>query len=119
MRNIVLLVSAVILISGCVSIGGTGTQPGQTGSANFQRCMSQCQPGNAGSGPYCEDGCRLEEASDTKDTSWCDGLDNSANRPSCYGTVAKSAGDIKVCDRLPAGTDRNYCVSIFGGPGTS
>ena len=96
-----------------------GTIPPVTapGSANFQRCISQCEPGNAGNGALCRDGCSMEEAAGTKSTSLCDALDNPANRPSCYGTVAKAAGDITICDRLTDATDKNYCLSVFGSPG--
>ncbi|MEW6723023.1 MAG: hypothetical protein AB1324_07200 [Candidatus Micrarchaeota archaeon] len=99
---------------GNVFVDGDGT--GGMGSANFQRCVGQCDEGNAGSGPICRDGCMMQEAEDTKDTSWCDGLANLQTKPSCYGTVAKAAGDIKICDRLTDQTDRNWCVSTFGGP---
>lgn len=109
-----------LLVAGCASQGGTqGPGPAGGGSANYQRCASQCQSGNAGNGTYCVDGCRVQEAEDTNNTAWCDKLDKKANIPSCYGTVAKSAGDIKICDRLSGATDRQYCVSVFGGPGTS
>jgi hypothetical protein len=115
-----LLLIPLLLLAGCASQNGPGiVDTGPGGSANFQRCASQCQGGNAGSGAFCMDGCRVQEAEDTKDTSWCDRLDNRANVPSCYGTVAKSAGDIRICDRLADDTDHNYCVSVFGGPGTS
>jgi hypothetical protein len=105
-----LLISLALLICGCTSPG----QPAASGSANYQRCANQCGGGNAGNGTFCLDGCRVQEAEDAKNTAWCDALDNKANRPSCYGIVAKAVGDRTVCDRLPEGTERNYCVSIFG-----
>jgi hypothetical protein len=74
--------------------------------------------GNAGNGTLCTDGCRMQEAADTKSTSLCEILDNPANRPSCYGTVAKSAGDLSICDRFTNATEKDYCVSVFGSPGT-
>ncbi|MFA5091292.1 MAG: hypothetical protein WC483_01495 [Candidatus Paceibacterota bacterium] len=46
----------------------------------------------------------------------CESLIDKANRPSCYGTVAKAAGDISVCNGLSNSTDKNYCVSVFGSP---
>ncbi|MFN7991434.1 MAG: hypothetical protein U0R44_04730 [Candidatus Micrarchaeia archaeon] len=118
MRYVVLALILAVFLAGCASVGGNQSGTGG-GSANFQRCISQCGPGNSGNGSLCKDGCRVQEAEDTKSTSLCDQLDNQANRPSCYGTVAKSAGDIKVCERLTDATDKNYCVSIFGGPGTN
>jgi hypothetical protein len=87
------------------------------GSANFQQCISQCEPGNAGNGASCKDGCAMQEASDTMDTTLCDSLVDMSNRPSCYGTVAKGASDISVCNRLPDATDKNHCLSVFGSPG--
>lgn len=117
-----LLISLAILVSGCTTSNNTGTTPGNNtgtapatnGSANYQRCASQCGPENAGNGSFCQDGCRVQEAEDTKSTALCDQLNNQENRPSCYGIVAKAVGDLTVCNRLPEGTERNYCVSIFG-----
>jgi uncharacterized protein YceK len=106
LRNILLLISLALLISGCTSSGSQNA-----GSANYQRCASQCGTGN---GTYCLDGCKVQEAQDTNSTLWCDQLDNKANRPSCYSIVAKSSGDIGICDRLPSGIDRNQCISNFG-----
>ncbi len=116
MRNAIFLLALALAIAGCASQGGPGAA--SSGSANFQRCISQCAPGNAGNGSFCKDGCRVQEASDTNSTYWCDQLDNQANKPSCYGTVAKSSGDRSICDRLQNQTDRSYCVSVFGSPGT-
>ncbi len=108
--------------TGTVSPAGSVAQAGNSqggagssiiGSATYQECVSQCQPGNAGSGPYCVDGCRETEAALTKDTSWCDQLDNKANIPSCYGTVAKTTGDLSICDRF-TGTDKDHCVAAIG-----
>ncbi len=110
MRNVLLMISLAVLLAGCAS---PGTPPGLTGSANYQRCAAQCGPGNAGNGTYCLDGCRVMEAVDTNNTAWCDVLDNKAERPSCYGHVAKSSSTITVCDRL-SGTEKDYCVSTFG-----
>ncbi len=115
MKNAILLVILALAVAGCTAPGGNAPSP----SANMQRCLSQCAPGNAGNGTFCKDGCRVQEASSTNNTYWCDVLDNPANRPSCYGTVAKSSGDRSVCDRLQNPTDRSYCVSVFGSPGTS
>lgn len=113
----------LMLLLGCTQQPGGGTPPtpgpgGIAGSANYQRCVAQCDdPSNAGSGQYCKDGCRIQEAEDTKSTAWCDILDQKASRGECYGTVAKSAGDIKICDRL-SGDEKNECVASFGGPST-
>jgi hypothetical protein len=110
----------VLLLAGCLgqqtSPGANGTPTG--GSANFQRCISQCAAGNAGNGTLCKDGCSVQEAADTKSTTLCDSLIDQANRPSCYGTVAKAAGDSTVCGRLSNPTDKNYCLSVFGSPST-
>ncbi len=113
MKYALLLIPLFLLAAGCTY---TGASP--SGSANYQRCVSQCGAGNAGNGSYCIDGCRLQEASQSNSTYWCDQLSNQANRPSCYGTVAKSSGDRTVCDRLNS-SDRQLCISIFGQPGTS
>jgi hypothetical protein len=103
--------------AGTGSPGGGNTPPSATGSATFQRCISQCGPGNAGNGTLCADGCRVQEAADTKSTSPCDSLVDQANRPSCYGTVAKAAGDLSICNAFSNATEKNYCVSVFGSPG--
>ena len=111
MKNAMILAVLALVIAGCASQGGS-----MSGSANYQRCVSQCQAGVVGNGTYCKDGCRTTEAAATNNTAWCDQLDNPAVRPSCYGTVAKSAGDIKICDRLSDPTDHKYCVGAFGSP---
>ena len=112
------------MLVGCTSAPPGGTPPGSPpgsmmgGSANYQRCVSQCDdPSNAGSGQYCKDGCRMQEAEDTKSTALCEQLDQKASRGECYGTVAKAAGDLKICDRL-SGEEKNECVAAFGGPST-
>jgi hypothetical protein len=115
MDRSILFLAAFLLVFGCASQGPPGA--GGQGSAAFQACVSQCGSG-AGSGDKCADGCRFTEAAKTNDTSYCDSLADRSNVPSCYGTVAKSSGDIRVCDRLQNQTSRDYCVSIFGGPGT-
>jgi len=125
MRYAILLLAALaVVLSGCLGpaengnqtiIGGNQVQT--TGSANYQKCASQCDSGNAGSGAYCTDGCRLEEATRTKNTYWCDQLDNSDNIPSCYGTVAKTTADITLCDKF-SGMDKSHCVAAFGSSST-
>jgi hypothetical protein len=123
MKKILMIFAAlafVLLLAGCLGqqtspAGGNGAA---SGSANYQRCISQCAPGNAGNGTLCRDGCSVQEAADTKSTTLCDSLIDQANRPSCYGTVAKSSGDISVCDRLSNPTDKNHCLSVFGSPST-
>jgi hypothetical protein len=108
----------VVLLAGCLgqqTSSGGGNVP-LSGSANFQRCISQCGAGNVGNGTLCKDGCSVQEAADTKSTTLCDSLIDQANRPSCYGTVAKASSNISVCDRLSNPTDKNYCVSVFGSP---
>jgi len=118
---IFIALTSVLLLAGCLQQqsspgGGNGSL---SGSANYQRCMSQCGTGNAGNGTLCKDGCSVQEAADTKSTTLCDSLIDQANRPSCYGTVAKASGDLSVCDRLSNPTDKDHCVSVFGSPGTS
>jgi hypothetical protein len=111
----------VLIFAGCTqppaSPGGENAIP-SGGSANFQRCVSQCGAGNAGNGTLCKDGCSVQEAADTKSTTLCDSLIDPANRPSCYGTVAKAAGDISVCDVFTNPEDKNHCLSVFGSPST-
>lgn len=79
---------------------------------NYEDCLDRCNSG-AGSGQYCKDGCRFEQAENTKELKYCDELDQKENIPECYGTVAIAAGDIKICDKLPSQEDRNHCVSAF------
>jgi hypothetical protein len=124
MRKIlgIITLAFVLLSAGCLqqpSAPGAGNESPAAGSANFQRCVSQCGTGNAGNGTLCMDGCRVQEAEDAKSTSLCDSLVNQANRPSCYGTVAKAAGDLSICDAFSNATQKSYCVSVFGAPGTS
>jgi hypothetical protein len=90
-----------------------GNQTGNKGSANYQQCESQCTPGNAGSGEFCTDNCRAEEGARTQNTYWCDQLDNTPNIPSCYGTVAKTTGNLSLCNRF-SGTEKDHCVAAFG-----
>ena len=85
---------------------------GTIGTADYQACVKRCS-GGAGSGPYCEDGCRFEEASKTADTTYCDELEQKDSIPECYGTVAIAAGDLTVCDKLTNTVHRNYCVATF------
>jgi hypothetical protein len=127
MKKILFAGILLFLVFGCTGgqQTGTGTPPTggpgnvlEAGSGNYERCVSQCNEASAGSGPNCKDGCMIQEAEDTKDTSWCDKLVNQQTKPSCYGTVAKAAGDIKICDKLTVQTERNYCIGTFGGPST-
>jgi len=115
----IVILAFAMMIAGCLQQPPGGGNESASGSANFQRCMSQCGPGNAGNGTLCKDGCRVQEAEDTKSTSLCDALDDKANRPSCYGTVAKASGNLSVCNSFSNTTEKNYCVSVFGSPGTS
>lgn len=122
MKYIILsLLALSILLSGCATppVPKAEAQDisGKIGTADLGLCLSQCDAGGAGSGPYCKDGCRFEQASKTKDTSYCDQLEQKANRGECYGTVAKAAGDIKICDRL-SGAEKNECIASFAGPST-
>jgi len=122
MRKILgfIILALILVLAGCTqqqSSPGGGNESA-SGSANFQQCISQCGPGNVGNGTFCKDGCRVLEAAETKSTTLCDSLENKANRPSCYGTVAKASSDISVCDRLSNATEKNYCVSVFGSPST-
>ena len=89
------------------------TDNARAGSANYQTCVAKCGPGNAGNGEFCTDGCRAEEGARTKDIYWCDQLDNRPNVPSCYGTVAKTTGDLTLCNVF-SGTDKDHCVAAFG-----
>jgi hypothetical protein len=121
MLTIIVVLTFAAMLAGCAQqqyppVGGN--VPPSGGSANFQRCISQCGTGNAGNGTLCKDGCSVQEAADTKSTALCDSLINQANRPSCYGTVAKAASNISVCDRFSNTTEKNYCVSVFGSPGS-
>ncbi len=103
-----------VLIFGCISSPGSKMS---NGSENFQRCISQCGSG-AGSGEFCKDGCKIQEAEDQKNSDYCEQLYDKAVRPSCYGTVAKASGNIKVCDKLYNETEHKYCIAVFGSPGT-
>jgi hypothetical protein len=125
MEKLCLALILGLLLAGCVGPGAanrtapaSGGIPPQ-GSANFQRCASQCGAGNYGNGTFCKDGCRLQEAADTKSTVWCDLLDQRSNRAACYGIVAKSAGDITICNHLSDDTDKNHCISAFGSSSTN
>ncbi len=112
MKGALALIVLALILAGCAQQSpASGTQ---RVSANFQQCISQCGTGNAGNGTLCTDGCRMTEAAATKSTSMCDSLIDQANRPSCYGTVAKASSDISVCNRLTNSTDKNYCVAVFG-----
>jgi hypothetical protein len=113
------LLVAVLLLVGCTSevvqdnsTGGTLDQSGKIGTSSYEQCLDKCSSG-AGSGEYCEDGCRFEQAENTKDTKYCDELDQEESIPECYGTVAIAVGDIKICDKLADQEDRNHCVSAF------
>jgi hypothetical protein len=101
---------AIILLGGCVS------EEPPSGSDNLRRCMSQCMPEDQGSGLNCEEGCKIQEAQDSKDVSWCDSLGQ--NKPVCYGTVAKAAGDISICKKLQDPTEKKHCIATFGGQST-
>jgi hypothetical protein len=126
-----LIFAVLILLFGCTSAdssaphattSGTSGQPGQSGGStsggvlnaggNYDDCLLQCNSG-AGSGEYCKDGCRFEQAENTKELKYCDQLDQKESIPECYGTVAIAAGDIKICDKLSSQEDRNHCVSAF------
>lgn len=125
-----LIFAIIVLLAGCTSTEGslqtsTGASGGAVGSwggstsggvlnagGNYENCLELCNSG-AGSGPYCKDGCRFEQAENTKDTSYCDQLDQKESIPECYGTVAIAAGDMTICDRLPTQENRNHCVSAF------
>lgn len=123
-----LIFAVFILLFGCTSTDGSATSTsststsGQSGSSteggvlnaggNYEGCLEQCNSG-AGSGQYCKDGCRFEQAENMKDTTYCDQLDQKESIPECYGTVAIAAGDMKICDKLSSQEDRNHCVSAF------
>jgi hypothetical protein len=120
-----LIILALLLIAGCISestevattneSAGTTTPQDKSGTistSDFETCLEKCSSG-PGSGVYCEDGCRFEQAENTKDTSVCDQLDQKESIPECYGTVAIAVGDIKICDKLTDQEDRNHCVAAF------
>jgi hypothetical protein len=109
----VILLAFALVLAGCTQQQPQGANESTIGSANYQQCASQCEPGNAGSGEFCTDNCRAEEGARTQNTYWCDQLDNKPNIPSCYGTVAKTTGDLKLCDKF-SGTDKDHCVAAFG-----
>lgn len=126
--NKFLILAVLVLVFGCTSTDGGQAPATNTGSAgqsggstsggvlnaggNYEECLLQCNSG-AGSGQYCKDGCRFEQAENTKDLKYCDQLDQKESIPECYGTVAIAVGDIKICDKLPSQEDRNHCVSTF------
>jgi hypothetical protein len=122
-----LIFAVLILLFGCTSTDGSTSATasgsnGQSGGSasggvlnaggNYEGCLEQCNSG-AGSGEYCKDGCRFEQAGETKDLKYCDQLDQTESIPECYGTVAIAVGDIKICDKLSSPEDRNHCVSAF------
>ncbi|MBN1169619.1 hypothetical protein JXA56_01210 [Candidatus Micrarchaeota archaeon] len=119
---------AIILIAGCTSDNGpadtTGTVPAGTSegpedrsgtitTTGYADCMERCESGGPGTGPYCKDGCRFEQAENTKDLFYCNQMDQKESIPECYGTVAIAAGDIKICDKLSNPEDRNHCLAAF------
>lgn len=123
MRYFILFVA--LLFAGCTSPGGPATETssdvpadgpldmsGTITTASYEQCLEKCSSG-PGSGPYCEDGCRFEQAENTIDTSYCDQLYQKDGIPECYGTVAIAAGDIKICERLTNTEDYNHCVAAF------
>ena len=123
-----LIFTVMVLLLGCTSTeestpdaASSGTQSSSgnqmeggvlNAGGNYEDCLERCNSG-AGSGPYCKDGCRFEQAENSKDLSYCDQLDQKENIPECYGTVAIAVGDIKICDKLSSQEDRNHCVSAF------
>ena len=119
MKYMILL--AIILVAGCVTETETVSQDGspvdKSGTittASFENCLAQCDQGGPGSGPGCKDGCRFEQAENTKDLAYCEQLDQEESKPECYGTVAIAAGDMTICDKLQSQEDRNHCVATFG-----
>jgi hypothetical protein len=128
MEKIIALFLFAALLMGCTSDSGTTEQTtsqeaqkedgpkdmsGTITTTGYADCLDLCDSGGPGTGPYCKDGCRFEQAENTKDTGYCDQLDQKESIPECYGTVAIAAGDIKICDSLPTQEDRNHCVSAF------
>jgi len=107
------IVNGVLVVTPPAENRTDETPPAHPGSANYQNCVSNCLPGNEGNGSFCRDGCRAEEGARTEDTYWCDQLDNLPNIPSCYGTVAKTNGDLTLCLKF-SGTDKDHCVAAFG-----
>lgn len=116
------LLILAFLLAGCISSAQEDAAQNKTSSdssggvisvgSDFNRCLDLCKSG-AGSGEYCEDGCRFEQAENTQETSYCDQMDQEESIPECYGTVAIAAGDINVCNKLADTEDRNHCISTF------
>ena len=119
---------AIILIAGCTTEAGpsdtSGTlsigessgkidKSGTITTTDYADCLELCESGGPGTGDYCKDGCRFEQAENTKDLKYCDGMDQKESIPECYGIVAIAAGDIKICDKLANQEDRNHCVGAF------
>lgn len=121
---------AIVLLAGCVTVtddvspqtNDKTIQSGKTApvdksgtitTGSYEDCLYLCSTGGPGTGEYCEDGCRFEQAENTKDTSYCDQMDQKESIPECYGIVAIAVGDIKICDRLSDQEDRNHCVGAF------
>jgi hypothetical protein len=120
MKKTLLIVALAfaLVLAGCAQQSPGNGNVTQQGSANYQRCVSQCGVGNAGNGTLCQDGCRVQEAADTKSVSMCSYLVDQSNFASCYGTVAKASGDITVCNGLTNATQKQLCISVFGSPST-
>jgi len=125
---------AILLFAGCTSMVEVSNETGQTSpdgkaapdgkpapvdksgtitTVGYEDCLELCESGGPGTGEYCKDGCRFEQAENTKDTSYCDQMDQKESIPECYGIVAIAAGDITICDRLSDQEDRNHCVGAF------
>ncbi len=120
MKKILMIVALALalVLAGCTQQSPPGGVP-QQGSAKFQSCVSQCGVGNAGNGTLCQDGCRMQEAADTKSVMMCNELTDQANQASCYGTVAKASSNISVCDAFSNTTQKDYCLSVAGSTSTN
>lgn len=90
------LLLAIIIFAGCTNTNYSG----------FQKCLSQCD------NDFCKDGCRFEQAENSKSTLFCDELNQKSNIPECYGIVAIAANDISICNKL-SGESKNHCISAF------
>ncbi len=124
-----LLLIGLLLLAGCTAQEtasdnsgsstdkATGDSPvdksGTITTTGYSECMDLCKSGGPGTGEYCQDGCRFEQAENTKDLAYCDQMDQLDSIPECYGIVAIAVGDIRICDKLSDQEDRNHCVGAF------
>jgi hypothetical protein len=105
----------VSIVDGVITVTPPGTNETMVvkpGSPNYQACVNLCNTGGLGGGENCIDGCKGAESTVTKDTYWCEQLSNRATVPVCYGAVAKSLKDQKVCDNF-TGKEKSSCMAVY------